>query len=129
VSNASTDDEIGSAVGAVVGAGARDRLAAQQVVVHPDPVEPQFLGPAGARDHVRPGAAGEQQRIREARAGRHLCTNAVFQVDGDTASGLSDFLFVGLDADAPQVGRYADSYRREDGRWRIAARRTLLAQA
>ena len=61
------------------------------------------------------------------RAGRHLCTNSVFAVEGDTATGLSDHLFVGLDADPPQLGRYEDTYRREDGRWRIAARRILPA--
>lgn len=67
-------------------------------------------------------------KIREARAGRHLCANSVFTVDGDSATGLSDYLFVGIaDGDPPQAGRYEDRYTREGGHWRIASRRIVPA--
>lgn len=54
----------------------------------------------------------------------HAVTNAVVQVDGDTATGrhyLLDYLMVVPDrTPLTLLGIYDEEYRREDGSWRIS---------
>ncbi|MBO0676608.1 nuclear transport factor 2 family protein [Mycolicibacterium sp. S2-37] len=72
--------------------------------------------------------AGFFHGIRKATiGGRHLCVNPEFQVDGDSATGVLDFLLVRVNGDPPTVGRYHDTYRRRDGRWRFAVRQIVTA--
>ncbi|KAA0112170.1 nuclear transport factor 2 family protein [Mycolicibacterium sp. P1-5] len=59
--------------------------------------------------------------------GRHLCVNPEFTVDGDTATGLLDFLLTKPDGTPPMVGRYHDAYQKSDGRWQFAVRRIVPA--
>ncbi len=63
---------------------------------------------------------------------RHLTTNPVIQVDGDTASCRSSFVVLQQVGDGPlqpvAAGRYRDSFARTDGRWRFAVRAFHLDQ-
>ena len=59
--------------------------------------------------------------------GRHLCVNPEFHVDGDTATGLLDFLLTKPDGAPPMVGRYRDEYQKNDGHWQFAVRRIVPA--
>jgi hypothetical protein len=56
----------------------------------------------------------------------HLLTDPVITVDGDRATGLLTWAWVGRgDGDAPAMrllGHYEDSYVRENGRWRFRTR-------
>jgi 3-phenylpropionate/cinnamic acid dioxygenase small subunit len=63
------------------------------------------------------------------RRGKHITANAVVEVDGDTASARSDFLFAhqgenGLAVTA--AGRYRDTFARVDGQWRFTERRIIF---
>lgn len=69
---------------------------------------------------------------------RHLCGNSVIEIEDETrASGSCDFIVhVGEDDPdqpglrrfraRPIIGRYDDAYRKIDGRWLFAERRTRL---
>lgn len=59
--------------------------------------------------------------------GRHLCMNHEFDIDGETAGGVVDFLLMRANGEPPMVGRYHDTYRRADGRWRFATRTIVPA--
>ncbi|MDB5471503.1 MAG: hypothetical protein JWR84_3063 [Caulobacter sp.] len=84
-------------------------------------------GPAGIVD-VLSNRTGD----RHAAAGRkisfmrhHLSSSLVtFEADG-TARGRSYFLVV-TDIGPDHAGVYTDTYRKEDGRWRIAHRRSRI---
>lgn len=58
----------------------------------------------------------------------HLMTTMVVDVDGDTATARSRYLFVTADEEErPRMalaGRYADDFVREDGTWKIRRRVT-----
>jgi hypothetical protein len=58
------------------------------------------------------------------RVGKHLTSNVVIDVDGDTATATIDYTYIGRDSDGPLtvfvVGRYADRFVRRDGRWLIS---------
>ena len=60
-------------------------------------------------------------------APKHVMVDPIIDLDGDTARVESTFLYLNqAPGQTPQVvawGRYIDHFRREDGAWRIAARR------
>ena len=60
--------------------------------------------------------------------GRHLTTDAVIDVAGDTATQSCYLLFLDASRDfAPHlVGVYHDELVRQDGRWRFSRRRLLV---
>jgi hypothetical protein len=66
------------------------------------------------------------------RRGKHITANAVIEVDGDVASGHSDFLFAhntenGLALLA--AGRYFDTFAKVDGKWLYTERRITFLGA
>jgi gamma-hexachlorocyclohexane dehydrochlorinase len=59
------------------------------------------------------------------RATRHLTTNLLVAIDGDTATGASQALAFVQSPDGTwtqMVATYTDSYERRDGRWALARR-------
>jgi ketosteroid isomerase-like protein len=60
------------------------------------------------------------------RTGKHVTTNVVVAVDGDTATASSDFTYLARDGDGPlapvTLGRYTDHFVRQDARWRFSSR-------
>jgi 3-phenylpropionate/cinnamic acid dioxygenase small subunit len=61
------------------------------------------------------------------RRGKHLVSNVIIEVQGDTATARSDYVFlVRRDGDIVPLaaGRYVDDLRKADGRWRIDRRVT-----
>jgi 3-phenylpropionate/cinnamic acid dioxygenase small subunit len=64
---------------------------------------------------------------------RHLTTNAVIEVDGDTASCRSAFLVLQQLVGSPLVpiaaGRYRDRFTCVDGSWQFTERAFVLEQA
>lgn len=59
------------------------------------------------------------------RRGKHLTLNIVVDVDGDTATAVSDYVFLRLidGVITPAIaGRYRDSLRRDSARWVIERR-------
>ena len=66
------------------------------------------------------------------RRGKHITANSVIEVNGDVASGHTDFLFAhntenGLALLA--AGRYFDTFAKVDGRWRYTERRITFLGA
>jgi uncharacterized protein (TIGR02246 family) len=57
---------------------------------------------------------------------RHVVSNVVIELDGDTATAVSSWtLITRTAADVPELtlqGTYRDALVREDGRWRFASR-------
>jgi hypothetical protein len=61
------------------------------------------------------------------RRGKHITTNSVIEVDGDRATGTTDFVYAGREGDegpftVMNAGRYQDTFVRQDGRWLLASR-------
>lgn len=59
---------------------------------------------------------------------QHATSNHTVEVDGDTATGRCDVVVLVQIANDRWIlggGAYADEYRRDDGRWRIARRRVV----
>ena len=57
--------------------------------------------------------------------GKHMTSNSTFEVNGDTAVGSTDYLFVRADAEGIGIvsaGRYHDTLVREGERWRFRER-------
>jgi uncharacterized protein (TIGR02246 family) len=83
---------------------------------------------AEGRDQIR--ALMEKVQPDGAR-GKHMTANSTVDVDGDTATGTTDYLFVRGGAEGITIvsaGRYHDTLVRQDGRWRFRERRiTFLA--
>ena len=85
------------------------------------------------QDEIRAGFTRRQAVVR--RQSRHVCTNIVIDVDGDTASGLCYLVNYRHDsstgtaelpapADVPKfVGEYHDTFRRTPEGWRFVDRR------
>lgn len=59
----------------------------------------------------------------------HISTNHIIDVEGDTATSTSFFLFTTVSDDGwpqtPGFGHYEDVLTREDGRWRFQSRKVL----
>ena len=75
------------------------------------------------RDAVRASVEASQPAERR---GRHITVNVEIDVDGDSASGVSDFMFWVRDREGKPklafLGRYYDRMTRADGVWRFARR-------
>jgi 3-phenylpropionate/cinnamic acid dioxygenase small subunit len=60
---------------------------------------------------------------------KHLCGNSVIDVDGQTATAITDFVAYERLGDGPwqvhTVGQYRDRLVLEDGEWRFAERRVV----
>ena len=83
---------------------------------------------AGRASTGREQLAAFFEKIGKATAGgRHLCVNPEFHIEGDSATGVLDFLLIRVNGDPPMVGRYHDTYRRRDGRWRFDVRQIIPA--
>ncbi len=70
-------------------------------------------------------AQGPEQR------GKHVCANPLIDVDGDTATAVTDYVFVaradGGSLAITSAGRYHDRLLRgADGRWRFTQRRIVF---
>jgi 3-phenylpropionate/cinnamic acid dioxygenase small subunit len=66
------------------------------------------------------------------RRGKHITANAVIKVDGETASGRTDFLFASKGENGLAVaaaGRYFDTFAKVDGEWRFTERRIVFLGA
>ncbi len=64
--------------------------------------------------------------------GKHMTANSTVEVDGDTATGTTDYLFVRAGAegiDIVSAGRYHDTLVRENGKWRFRERRITFLDA
>jgi uncharacterized protein (TIGR02246 family) len=66
------------------------------------------------------------------RRGQHVTSNSLIDVDGDSATATTDYLFVRRTADGPAIvatGRYHDRLGRDGGRWRFRERSiTMLGE-
>ena len=61
-------------------------------------------------------------------AGKHITANTVITLDGDRASGLTDYAFFMVTGDAivpGSVGRYHDQFVRGSDGWRFRSRRIV----
>lgn len=61
--------------------------------------------------------------------GKHLISQPLISVDGDTASAATDYAFVGRTPDGlgiTSTGRYIDRLVRHGGRWLLAAREIVF---
>ena len=61
--------------------------------------------------------------------GKHIISQPVIDVDGDTARVTTDYLFVGMSAAGLAVtsaGRYVDRFACSGGNWMIAAREIVF---
>lgn len=93
----------------------------------------------GMAAQQRQGVASIEEGVRERRAGgvqgpgtssRHVITTVSVTVDSDTqASSTAYWLFFRDTTTEPRlsgVGRYDDTHRFEDGRWKLAHRRITV---
>jgi 3-phenylpropionate/cinnamic acid dioxygenase small subunit len=58
--------------------------------------------------------------------GRHLLSQPLITVDGDSATATTDYCFVSQGLQITSAGRYHDRLVRDGGRWRIAARQIVF---
>ena len=58
--------------------------------------------------------------------GKHLISESVIDLDGDTASAATDFAFVAKDNTILQTGRYHDVLSRIAGGWKVAGREIVF---
>lgn len=76
------------------------------------------------RDELREAFSATAGRM----AGKHITSNTVVTLDGDRASGLTDYAFfmVTKDAIVPgSVGRYHDEFVKGSDGWRFLSRRIV----
>ncbi|MCH2173778.1 nuclear transport factor 2 family protein [Myxococcota bacterium] len=75
---------------------------------------------AFGRTHTgRPALA---EFIASAPLGKHLCFNAVIDLDGNKARCVSDFMFYKRNRELGSVGRYVDELVCEEEAWRFVSR-------
>jgi 3-phenylpropionate/cinnamic acid dioxygenase small subunit len=63
------------------------------------------------------------------RRGKHVCANSVIDVDGDTATASTDYIFVGRVPDGLAItsaGRYHDTFQRAGDRWVFRSRQIVF---
>jgi uncharacterized protein (TIGR02246 family) len=61
----------------------------------------------------------------DGRRGQHVTSNSLVEIDGDSATATTDYLFVRQTADGPTIvaaGRYHDRLARDGRRWRFRER-------
>jgi ketosteroid isomerase-like protein len=58
--------------------------------------------------------------------GRHVLSEPLIDVDGDTARVTTDYVFVGRDLAVTSAGRYHDVLVRDGDRWRISRREIVF---
>ncbi len=75
------------------------------------------------RDEVRDFIEPSQQA--DAR-GKHMMSEPLIHVDGDTATVTVDFVWVSKAGEVGQAGRYHDTVTREPDRWRFATREIVF---
>jgi 3-phenylpropionate/cinnamic acid dioxygenase small subunit len=78
---------------------------------------------AHGRDAVRRLIEPVQQA--DAR-GRHILSEPLITVDGDTASAATDYCFVSRELAVSSAGRYHDVLVRDGDEWRISAREIVF---
>ncbi len=111
--------------------GDRGRLAALASVFTEDGVLEGGSGfvAKGAEEIVRtlsgPRGPEDRRHRRPAFMRHHLTTSLVVFDDADTARGRNYYLVV-TDLGPDHSGVYTDLYRKVDGRWRIADRRSRI---
>ncbi|MEC8815216.1 MAG: nuclear transport factor 2 family protein, partial [Actinomycetota bacterium] len=76
------------------------------------------------RDEVRSFIEPTQQ---EDDRGRHMLSEPVIDVDGDTALAATDYVFVSRTNTILSTGRYVDVIRRAPDRWRFASREIVFS--
>lgn len=76
-------------------------------------------GPAAVRGFVEPVQQAESR-------GRHVLSEPLISVEGDTATVTTDYCFIGQDLAVTSAGRYHDVLERDGARWRIAAREIVF---
>ena len=76
------------------------------------------------RDDVRSFIEPTQQ---EDDRGRHILSEPVIEVDGDTALVATDYVFVSRANTILSTGRYLDVMRRAPDRWRFASREIVFS--
>ena len=76
------------------------------------------------RDDVRSFIAPTQQ---EDARGRHMLSEPVIEVDGDTARVATDYVFVSRTNTILSTGRYLDVMRRAPDRWCFASREIVFS--
>jgi len=67
--------------------------------------------------------------IATAPLGKHLCFNAVIDLEPERASCVSDFVFYTRAREIGSVGRYIDDLIRTEAGWRYASRRVEMMPA
>ena len=75
------------------------------------------------RDEVRGFIEPNQQ---EEMRGRHLISEPLIRIDGDTADVTTDYVFVTKQLQVLSSGRYHDTLRADGDRWRIATREIVF---
>ncbi len=66
------------------------------------------------------------------RRGQHVTSNSLIDIDGDSATASTDYLFVRPAAEGPTIvaaGRYHDQLSRQGGRWRFRERAITMLDA
>ena len=76
------------------------------------------------RDEVRSFIEPTQQ---EGDRGRHMLSEPVIDVDGDTARAATDYVFVSRTNTILSTGRYVDVIRRAPDRWRFTSREIVFS--
>ena len=76
-------------------------------------------GPDAVRAFVEPTQQAADR-------GRHMLSEPVIDIDGDTARATTDYAFIAQNHRIMSAGRYHDVLRRESGRWRIAVREIVF---
>jgi uncharacterized protein (TIGR02246 family) len=79
----------------------------------------RLLGRAEVRAFIEPTQQADSR-------GRHMLSEPVIDVDGDTAQATTDYAFVARNHRILSAGRYHDVLRHDPDRWRIAAREIVF---
>jgi uncharacterized protein (TIGR02246 family) len=88
---------------------------------------------AGQISDGRPSIRAYMERVQPPEGrGKHITANIVVDVDGDSASAHTDYLFVRPTDEGPvpvAIGRYDDELVRDGARWRFRQRAISLLGA
>ena len=85
------------------------------------------LAVMGKVAHGRDGVRGLIEPYQQAdQRGRHVLSEPFITINGDTATVLTDYAFVGKDMRISSAGRYHDRFVDDGDRWRIALREIVF---